>query len=83
MNDNALTKHMEEDAKFQAKMDRVLFGDSETGEIGMNDKVNAMYDVMMKGRGIISLFGGTKNVVLFAVALGALIAYVRGWFHPM
>lgn len=77
---------MEADARFQTestarddKFERAIFGDKEAGEIGMKQKVDIMYDILVQGRGILGFLGGIRWVVLFAISIGALVAYIKGW----
>ena len=61
------------------KLDRVIFGDESTGEIGMKKKVDAIYEILTQSRGVLNFFGGIRGTLLFLLSIGALIAMVKGW----
>jgi len=57
----------------------VLFGDAVTNEMGMKQKVDEMYDMLIQSKGLIRIFGGIKGILGFLIVLGASVAVVKGW----
>ena len=72
-------KNFEEGARNFKKLDRVIFGDESTDEIGMKKKVDAIYEILTQSRGVLNFFGGMRGTLLFLLSIGALIAMVKGW----
>lgn len=75
----AFNDHIDEDRKFQTKMERVLFGESDTQEMGMKEKVDTMYDILTGYKSVKGFFGGTRSVFTFLIVLGAVVALFKGW----
>ena len=80
----AFTDHVKEDSDnfkkgrddFQ-RLERVIFGDED--ELGMKKKVDAIYDILTQARGVSNFFGGVRGTLLFLIAIGGVIAMLKGW----
>lgn len=67
------------EAKDLETMSRVIFGDPTTGEMGMKDKVDKMYDILVKVDNIQGFFKGLGSFMKWLVLLGTLLALFKGW----
>ena len=57
------------------EMYRVIFGDQKTGEKGMNDKINEMYEVFVVGKSGTTFI---KWIGAFLIAIGVIISAIKG-----
>ena len=81
---HAFEVHVKEDSdnfktgreNFQ-RLERVIFGDDD--EMGMKKKVDAIYDILTQARGVSNFFGGVRGTLLFLIAVGGVIAMLKGW----
>lgn len=67
------------DKEYQKKVDSLhlaVFGDDETGTVGMLDKTNAMYDILTKGKTGVSFIGWT---IVSIITLGLFFGTIKGW----
>jgi len=55
-----------------ATIKSTLYGNKETGAIGMNDKLDSIYEILIQAKGIKGMF---NMILLFA----AVIAVFKGW----
>lgn len=79
MNDETLAKHMQDDAKFQERMERVLFGDKSTEEMGMKEKVDAMYEILVQAKGVGGFLKETKGYLQLIIFFSAVMVILKGW----
>ncbi len=77
----SLEDHMASDKQFQDKIEHVLFGNKEIGEMGMKDKVDKMYELLIQSRGVLGFFTGIRGPIMGAIALATFIGWLKGWIR--
>ena len=73
-----IKEHLDTFPKRQERVEdmyRVIFGDPNTKEKGMNEKINEMYEVFVVGKSGTTFI---KWVGAFLIALGVIISAIRG-----
>lgn len=55
-----------------AEIRKTLYGDKEIGVIGMNEKLDSIYEILVQAKGIKGMF----NMLLL---IAAVIAVLKGW----
>lgn len=63
-----------------ALLNRVIFGDEVTGDIGMKQKIDDVHDLLMKARNVGGFFGGIGGGLKWLLIIAAVIAVMKGWF---
>ena len=58
---------------------RVMFGDEETGEIGMHDMVKEMYSIVTGAKNLIKLFNSAGTLLKWFAGIGLAIIILKGW----
>ena len=71
-----IQSHINDEASDIKRINDVIFGDPNAGELGMVHKVNEMYDMLIQAKGVKSLLG---IVMLIGAALGAM-AVIKTFF---
>ena len=61
-------------------MMRIIFGDKDSGEIGMKAKVDEMHSILLATQNVSGFFGGVKGTLGWLLLIGAGIALLKGWF---
>lgn len=61
-------------------LNRVIFGDTETGEIGMKQKLDEVHHLLVQARNVGGFFGGLGGGLKWLLIIGAVIALIKGWF---
>mgnify|MGYP003461668275 CR=1 FL=1 len=61
-------------------MMRIIFGDKDSGEIGMKAKVDEMHSILLATQNVSGFFGGVKGTLGWLLLIGAVIALLKGWF---
>ena len=67
-----LTSHIIEHDRKIDKIEEVLFGDREIGEIGMKQKVDEIHGLLIQLKGLKGFFG-------LVILVGVLIITLKGW----
>lgn len=71
-----LKKHIDEDQRNFLEIREVFFGNKETGEIGLIQKVNELHELLIQAKGVKSFMG---IVILIGAVFGA-ITVIKGFF---
>lgn len=74
-----LEEHLKADEEFQAKINRVIFGD-DVNEKGMKDKVDEMHDILVSARNVGGFFSGFGGTLKWLLIIGAVIGLLKGWW---
>lgn len=61
-------------------LNRVIFGDKETGELGMHDMVKEMYAIMTGAKNLIAFIDRFGTLIKWIAGVGIAIAVFKGWF---
>lgn len=61
-------------------MMRVIFGDKDLKELGMKDKVDAMYDILIQIKGVSGFFGGIGGWLKWLIIIAGVIGIIKGWW---
>jgi hypothetical protein len=59
---------------------RVIMGDQETGEVGMKEKVDGIYDILVQVKGVGNFFGGIGTGLKWLLVIAAVVGVVKGWW---
>lgn len=59
---------------------KVIFGDEETGLMGMKAKVDEIHDILISVRSVNKFFGGVGTTFKWLIILGAVIGVIKGWW---
>lgn len=72
------TEHRQASAETRAKFliyDRILFGDKNTEEKGMKEKVDEMYSILTQANGVTNFFGRLGGGLGFLILVITLMAW--------
>jgi len=64
-------------------LNRVIFGDTETGDIGMQQKVDEMHKLLMQARNVGGFFGSVGGTLKWLLVIAAVIVVIKGWFSEL
>lgn len=65
------------------KMNKVMYGDKEAGEMGMKEKVDEMHKLLVQAQNVGGFFTGIKSLVGWLLVIGAFIALMKGWLSAL
>jgi len=74
-----MEEHLKSDEEFQAKINRVIFGD-DINEKGMKAKVDDMHDILISMRNVGGFFNGIGGTLKWLLVVGAIIGLLKGWW---
>ncbi len=57
----------------------VIFGNEETGDIGMKEKVDEIHQLLIQAKNVGGFFGGVKSLMGWMLVLGLFVALAKGW----
>jgi hypothetical protein len=76
-------EHIELEKKLRDEMHHIFFGNKEMGEVGLLKEHKEMYDILKTSRAVgqatDKLLGNSRKIALWIIAIGAAIAFVKGW----
>jgi len=75
-----LNTHEQHDKDRFEFLQRVIFGDKLTGEMGMKEKVDEMHDILTNVRGANRVFGGTVNYIKMIMIVVGIVGIIKGWW---
>jgi len=61
------------------EMREVIFGNKQTGEKGMKEKLDTIYEILVQARGVGNFFGGIKGILGLLIVMGAAVTIIKGW----
>jgi len=61
-------------------LNRVIFGDEETGDVGMKQKIDDVHDILIKARSVGGFFGGLGGTLKWLLIVAAVIVVLKTWF---
>lgn len=67
-----VAEHLKSDEIFQDKINRVLFGDKTTDDIGMKEKVDDIHKMLVQVNGV-------GNFLKWIIVVGASLAAIKVW----
>jgi hypothetical protein len=67
-----VAEHMKADELNQQKINRVLFGDTSTGDVGMKEKVDDIHQMLIQVNGV-------GNFLKWIIVCGASLAAIKLW----
>jgi hypothetical protein len=74
-----LDEHIKEDQERYETMQKILFGDENSGELGMTQKVDAMYEILVSAKTLISILDSFGKMTKWIVGIGLAFALFKGW----
>lgn len=60
-------------------LQHVIFGNDETEEIGMKQKVDEIHTMLVQAKGLGKFFGGIKGTLGFLLVVGAVVTLIKSW----
>ena len=61
-------------------MMRVIFGDKESGELGMKEKVDDMHKILIASQNVGGFFGKIGVGLKWLLVIAAVVGIIRGWW---
>jgi len=59
---------------------KVIFGDQETGLIGMKDKVDEIHDILISIKSVSKFFGGIGTTLKWLLVIAGVVGVIKGWW---
>lgn len=59
---------------------RVIFGDEQTGDLGMKQKIDEIYKLLTQARNVGGFFNGIGGTLKWILTIAAIIVVAKGWF---
>lgn len=59
---------------------QVIFGDKDTGLIGMKEKVDEIHTILLQVKNVSKFFGGIGDALKWLLIITAVIGAVKGWW---
>lgn len=78
--EHQLDTHEQHDKERFEFLQRVIFGDNVTGEMGMKEKVDEMHQILTNVKGANRIFGGTANYIKGLIIIVGMIGIIKGWW---
>ena len=72
-------EHLRDNAEFQSKIGRVLFGDEDMDEKGMKAKVDEMHGLLIQAKTVGGFFGSVGGVSRWALTIVGVVALFKIW----
>lgn len=60
-------------------LQHVVFGNEESHEKGMKEKVDEIHDMLIQAKGLSKFFGGVRGTLGLLLVVGAVITLIKTW----
>jgi hypothetical protein len=62
---------------------KVIFGDEETGVIGMRTKVDEIHDILVSIKSVSKFVGGIGTTLKWLLVIAGVIGVIKGWWFSI